>query len=269
MFKMDASLASASDVCPVCKSTAQTSPNLRFKVSSRCYHRICEGCVDRKFSAGKALCPISGCQYNLWKRDWRLQTYEDVQVERQVDIIRRVWSVFDLSNLGLEEDPVLGWEAAFVDLKSYNDYLEMREELAMNITNNIDKIATEKKIRDYEIANRLRKDKDDGKGPSKPPPAKSGDYPDASGLIKGLKVKYIPPPRSPYNAFQGVERSRGAYDALNYLNDRSTGVEQEDRSYAGYSWESYVDENLLNAFAGLGVLLSSEKSHESQRLASA
>lgn len=259
MFKMDASLASATDVCPVCKSTAQTSPNLRFKVSSRCYHRICEGCVDRKFSAGKAQCPISGCQYNLWKRDWRLQTYEDLQVERDVDIRRRVWGALDLVNLGLEEDPLLGWEAAFEDLRSYNDYLEMKEEFAMNIMTNIDRPATEKKIRDYEIANGLRKEKDDSKTTSKPPPAKSGDYPDVSGLIKGLRIKYVPPPRSPYNAFQDVQQSRESYDPLEYLHDRSTFGQQEDRSYAGYSLESYVDENLLSAFAGLGVMIETEK----------
>lgn len=260
MYKMDASLASATDVCPVCKSTAQTSPNLRFKVSSRCYHRICEGCVDRKFSAGKAQCPISGCQYNLWKRDWRLQTYEDLQVERDVDIRRRIWGALDLVNLGLEEDPVLGWEAAFEDLRSYNDYLEMKEEFAMNIMTNIDRTATEKKLRDYEIANGLRKEKDDSKTTSKPPPAKSGDYPDVSGLIKGLRIKYVPPPRSPYNAFQDVQQFRECYDPQEYLHDRTTVMQQEDRSYAGYSLESYVDENLLSAFSGLGVMVENEKS---------
>lgn len=146
-----------------------------------------------------------------------------------------------------------------MDLRAYNDYLEMKEEFAMNIMTNIDKAATDKKIRDYEIANGLRKEKDDSKMQTKPAPAKSGDYPDASGLIKGLKIKYVPPPRSPYNAFQDIHRSRECYDALDYIHDRSISTEQDDRAYAGYSFESYVDENLLSAFAGLGVLVGNEK----------
>lgn len=197
-----------------------------------------------------------------------MQTFEDLQVERDVDIRRRIWGTLDLVNLGLQEDPILGWEAAFEDLRSFNDYLEMREEFAMNIMTNIDRTATEKKLREYEIANGLRKEKDDSKSTAKPPAAKSGDYPDASGLIKGLKVKYIAPPRSPYDAFKDVQRSRECYDTLDYLHDSSTTIGQEDRAYSGYSLESYVDENLLSAFAGLGVLIGNEKGRKDGALIS-
>ena len=261
-FKMDASLASAEDVCPICKSTAQTSPNLRFKVSSKCYHRICEGCVDRKFSAGKAKCPIADCHAMLWKRDWRTQTYEDLQVEREVDIRRRVWKILDLASLGLSEDPVQGWEAVFENLRAYNDYLETREELAMNLIFNTDAAATSKKLRDYEIANGLRKEKDEPKQLAKPAP-KNGDYPDASRLIKGLKTRYIPAPRSPYRPFTDIPEHRDYYDSVTDYDlpfDRS----KYDRiiETSGYSIEEFMDEALLSAFSGLGVFVDIEKGNQ-------
>jgi len=77
-------------MCPVCKSTPLTNPGLRFKINPKCYHRICEGCVDRKFVQGKAECPISGCKQQLWKREWKVQTFEDLKIEREVDLRRNV-----------------------------------------------------------------------------------------------------------------------------------------------------------------------------------
>lgn len=260
LFKMDASLASKSDICPVCKSTAQTSPNLRFKVSAKCYHRICEGCVDRKFSAGKAQCPISACTHMLWKRDWRLQTFEDLQVEREVDIRRKVWKTLDLASIGLVEDPKNGWETAFEDLRSYNDYLELKEELAMNLIYNTDVQATNKKLSDYEIANGLRKEKDDPKAQSQAKTTtKPGDYPDASGMIKGLRTKYVPPPRSPYNAFHDTPKDRDYYDlSFGYERTLDKHVRNKDYEASGYSYEAFMDESLLAAFSGLGVFIGTE-----------
>ena len=63
---------------------------MTFKVSSKCYHRICEGCVDRKFVSGRAPCPIESCKLQLWKSDWRAQTFEDLQMERDIDTRKRV-----------------------------------------------------------------------------------------------------------------------------------------------------------------------------------
>jgi len=257
---MDASKASTTDVCPICKSTLQTSPNLRFKVSSRCYHRICEGCVDRKFSAGKAQCPVSGCDKMLWKRDWKIQTFEDIQVVREVDLRKRVFGTLDLSKLGLEEGPN-GWEDCFEDLRSYNDYLETKEELAMNLIYNTDVAATNKKLRDFQTANGLGKE-EDGKQQTRLGP-KPSDYPDRSGLIKGLKTKFIPKPATPYNAFTGVARDRGYYDAAD-AGKYETAHDRNHKHYelhdiGGYSWEAYVDESLLRAFSGLGVFIGNEK----------
>ena len=83
-------LCSSPDICPVCKSSRYLNPNMRFLVNPECYHKMCESCVDRIFSQGPAPCPVAGCARTLRKQRFRKQTFEDVKVEREVDIRRRV-----------------------------------------------------------------------------------------------------------------------------------------------------------------------------------
>jgi CDK-activating kinase assembly factor MAT1 len=85
---------SASDVCPVCKSSRYLNPNMKFLVNPECYHKMCESCVDRIFSHGPAPCPIAGCARTLRKGKFREATFEDLKVEREVDIRRRVASMY-------------------------------------------------------------------------------------------------------------------------------------------------------------------------------
>jgi CDK-activating kinase assembly factor MAT1 len=84
---------SSSDICPVCKSSRYLNPNMKFLVNPECYHKMCESCVDRIFSHGPAPCPIAGCKRTLRKAKFRTQTFEDLKVEREVDIRRRVAQV--------------------------------------------------------------------------------------------------------------------------------------------------------------------------------
>lgn len=70
---------------------------MRFLVNPECYHKMCESCVDRIFSHGPAPCPIAGCKRTLRKAKFRSQTFEDLKVEREVDIRRRVNRVCVLS----------------------------------------------------------------------------------------------------------------------------------------------------------------------------
>ena len=84
----------ASDVCPVCKSSRYLNPNMKFLVNPECYHKMCESCVDRIFSHGPAPCPIAGCARTLRKGKFREATFEDLKVEREVDIRRRVASMY-------------------------------------------------------------------------------------------------------------------------------------------------------------------------------
>jgi CDK-activating kinase assembly factor MAT1 len=81
---------SSSDICPVCKSSRYLNPNMKFLVNPECYHKMCESCVDRIFSHGPAPCPIAGCKKTLRKARFRTQTFEDLKVEREVDIRRTV-----------------------------------------------------------------------------------------------------------------------------------------------------------------------------------
>ena len=82
--------ANSLDICPVCKSSRYLNPNMRFLVNPECYHKMCESCVDRIFSQGPAPCPVAGCARTLRKQRFRRQTFEDLQIEREVDIRRRV-----------------------------------------------------------------------------------------------------------------------------------------------------------------------------------
>lgn len=90
---------SEEDVCPVCKNSTYLQKNLRFKVNAKCYHRICEGCVDRITSTQKK-CPIAGCPFAARgviprRGDYRVQTFHDLAIEREVDIRKRVMAMYE------------------------------------------------------------------------------------------------------------------------------------------------------------------------------
>lgn len=91
------------DQCPVCKSDRYLNPKLRLLVSS-CYHKMygsvvravvnsefysrCESCIDRLFTLGPAPCPI--CTKVLRKLTFTPQTFEDLGVEKEVAVRRRM-----------------------------------------------------------------------------------------------------------------------------------------------------------------------------------
>lgn len=71
-----------------------------------------------------------------------MQLFEDSQVEKEVDIRRRVLRDFNKK----EED--------FASLREYNDYLEEVETIIFNLVNNIDQLETNKKIEKFKKENR-------------------------------------------------------------------------------------------------------------------
>lgn len=71
-----------------------------------------------------------------------MQLFEDPQVEKEVDIRKRVLRDFNKK----EED--------FETLQEYNNYLEEVETIIYNLTNNIDVVNTNKKIEQYKKDNR-------------------------------------------------------------------------------------------------------------------
>jgi len=114
---------------------------MRFLVNPECYHKMCESCVDRMFSQGPAPCPVAGCARTLRKQRFRRQTFEDLQIEREVDIRRKVAGTF---NRRQEE---------FTDLLAYNNYLEQVEEITFNLLYNINVPQTEAKLAAYASQN--------------------------------------------------------------------------------------------------------------------
>jgi Zinc finger, C3HC4 type (RING finger)/CDK-activating kinase assembly factor MAT1 len=94
----DANGMTDEDICPVCKNSTYLQKNLRFKINTKCYHRICEGCVDRITSTQKK-CPIAGCPFAARgiiprRGDYRVQTFGDLAIEREVDIRKRVMAMY-------------------------------------------------------------------------------------------------------------------------------------------------------------------------------
>jgi hypothetical protein len=82
------------EICKVCKTSRYLNPNMRFLVNPECYHRMCESCVDQIFSQGPRPCPIVGCRKTLRRNRFRTQTFEDLAVEREVDIRAHVASMY-------------------------------------------------------------------------------------------------------------------------------------------------------------------------------
>ncbi|MCJ1267113.1 TFIIH/NER complex subunit [Lobaria immixta] len=129
------------DICPVCKSSRYLNPSMRFLVNPECYHKMCESCVDRIFSQGPAPCPVAGCARTLRKQRFRKQNFDDIQIEREVDIRRRVSQVFNRR------------QSEFTSLLAYNNYLEEVETLTFNLLHNVDVAATESLLASHAAQN--------------------------------------------------------------------------------------------------------------------
>lgn len=111
---------SADDICPVCKTIRYLNKDMIFLINPECYHPMCSNCVARLF-AGPNQCPYAGCHKTLRRKDFRRAFFEDLAVEREVDIRRRVAAVFNQT----EDD--------FESLDAYNEHLERVESLTMDL----------------------------------------------------------------------------------------------------------------------------------------
>lgn len=135
--------ARSNDMCPICKTDRYLSPNMTFLINPECYHKICESCVDRIFSLGPAKCPYPKCNKMLRKNRFKKQVFDDIKIEREVDLRKRIHSVYNKS----EED--------FPSLPEYNAYLEYIENLIFNLSNGIDVEKTEEEINKYEAEHKI------------------------------------------------------------------------------------------------------------------
>lgn len=90
--------------------------------------------------SGSGSCPQ--CNVPLRRNNFRVQLFEDPQVEKEVDIRKRILRDYNKR----EED--------FDSLEEFNDYLEDIETIVFNLCHNIDLLETNKKIEQYKKDNR-------------------------------------------------------------------------------------------------------------------
>ena len=84
---------------------------------------MCENCMNTIFIRPTAPCPE--CGQALKKSEYREKQFDDLYIERDVNIRKEVMKDFNKR----EED--------FCSVEEYNDYLEKVEELVYNRVNNI------------------------------------------------------------------------------------------------------------------------------------
>src|ERR1700742_2086418 len=136
----------------------------------------------------------------------------------------------------------------------------------MNLVFKTDVAATNRKLREYAIANGLRVDSTEATTDLDKKATKRKDVDptiaDPSGLIKGLKKKVIREAEAPYDPFMGMSRKRDYYQVRDSYVSRAKGKPAEAMLAAGYDFGQYVDECLMRAFAGLGVFIEDERAEK-------
>lgn len=131
--------------CPRCKTTKYRNPKLTLWVNV-CGHKLCEGCKETLFTRPSAACPE--CNTPLRLSDFRLQQFEDLIVEKEVDIRRKIIKIYNK----LEED----FKSAPDPLRAYNDYLEDVENIIWNLANGHEVEETKKQVEKYRKENELQ-----------------------------------------------------------------------------------------------------------------
>lgn len=131
------------EMCPICRASKYLNPDMQFLVNPECYHKMCESCVDRIFSVGPAPCPYKGCGKILRKGRFKKQVFDDIKVEKEVDVRQRVCKVYNRR----EDD--------FDSEAEYNDYLEKIEDIIFAIVAGGEKrVRAERELLDYEKQNK-------------------------------------------------------------------------------------------------------------------
>lgn len=130
----------ALDICPVCSSGGYLDPDLRFYLNPDCYHKMCQKCVQRIFRNGPALCPYQGCNRTLRMNRFREITFEDIRVEKEVDVRRRMSKIFNKR----EED--------FETIQDYNNYLNKVEDIIFDLINGVSVEQRNREVAEYQQA---------------------------------------------------------------------------------------------------------------------
>jgi CDK-activating kinase assembly factor MAT1 len=115
---------------------------MKFLINPVCYHKMCDSCVDRLWGhGGPAPCPIRGCGKTLRRLKFRAPTFDDMQLEREMDIRKDLANVFNRR------------EDEFESNRTYNDYLNDVEDITFKLINNIEVEQTKKKLEAYKQEN--------------------------------------------------------------------------------------------------------------------
>lgn len=130
------------DLCPVCKTDKYLSPEILFKINPECYHKICDACVDRIFALGPSPCPYPNCEKVLRRNKFKAQVFDDLIVEKECDIRRRVLSVYNKK------------ENDFQTKEMYDKYLEEIEDIVYKLLNREEIEETEERLKQYSIENK-------------------------------------------------------------------------------------------------------------------
>lgn len=102
---------------------------------------MCVSCVERIFRGQPAQCPVAGCGKTLRHHEFRPPTFQDLTIEREVDIRKNIGLIFNRR------------EEEFEDLRAWNDYLNDVEDITFNLINKIDVAETTRKLTSYQEAN--------------------------------------------------------------------------------------------------------------------
>ncbi|OAA62021.1 cdk-activating kinase assembly factor mat1 [Niveomyces insectorum RCEF 264] len=229
---------SADDICPVCKTIRYLNKDMVFLINPACYHPMCSTCVARLFT-GPNQCPYAGCHQTLRRKDFRRPFFDDLAVEREVDIRRRVAAVFNQT----EDD--------FESLDAYNEYLEKHQREGL--------LAAE------EQALQAREGTPIGGGGGAAAAA-AGNNGNGGLTIRGLKDKRKAAAgaaaEGPYDPFEGLDPppARFRVQPGPYRNPwLQNAREHTSHVVGGYDVHEYCARALFEAFSGLAVFVGDEK----------
>jgi CDK-activating kinase assembly factor MAT1 len=151
-------------------------------------------------------------------------------------------------------------EEEFESRRYWDDFLELREELVMNLALGTDVAATNRRLKEYEQANSASI-KQNAALERREPVNRLATAVDPTGIIKGLKEVTPPPPAVDYDPFMGMSTKRDYYEVRDDYPLRRLKQAKTDVSTlaSGFDFEQFYDESLLRAFAGLGCFIEDEK----------
>jgi CDK-activating kinase assembly factor MAT1 len=156
-------------------------------------------------------------------------------------------------------------EEEFESKRHWDDFLELREELVMNLALGTDVAATNRKLKEYEQANSasIKQNAALERGDTVNRLATATD---PTGLIKGLREVTPPPALVEYDPFMGMATRRDYYEVRDDYPLRRLKRAKEDVQLmaSGFDFQQFYDESLLRAFAGLGCFIEDEKAEEKQ-----